>query len=116
MLLIEADPTRRMNRFRNNSAGYVSRAIFLSEDEKTKTNETGLPLEPHVHDKLLDAVKFYQEFELGEITNKRDYVLLTHDYKGYVSPCDENHHYLVNYSEDGEHTVRRKIGVIHYKY
>ena len=105
-----------MNRFRNNSAGYVSRAIILSEEEKTKTNETGLPLEPHVHVKLLDAVKFYQEFELGEITNKRDYVLLTHDYKGYVSPCDENHHYLVNYSEDGEHTVRRKIGVIHYKY
>ena len=63
----------------------------------------------------LDAIKFYQEFELGEITSKRDFVLLAHDYKGYVSPCDESHHYLVDYSEDGT-TTRRKVGIIHYQY
>ena len=63
----------------------------------------------------LDAIKYYQEFEMGEITNKRDFVLLAHDYKGYVSPCDANHHYLVNYSEDGT-TTRKKVAIIRYKY
>lgn len=63
----------------------------------------------------LDAVKFYTEFELGEVTNKRDFVLLAHDYRGYVSPCDENHFYLVDYSEN-DAPIRRKIGMIHYQY
>ena len=56
----------------------------------------------------LDAVKFYTEFEIGEITGKRDYVLLTHDYEGYYAPCDEQHLYLINYSEDGT-TERKKV-------
>jgi hypothetical protein len=61
------------------------------------------------------AVKFYQEFPLGEVTSKRDYLFLAHDYKGYSSPCDAKHHYMVDYSEDGT-TTRRKVGVIRYRY
>lgn len=53
----------------------------------------------------LKAIKFYTEFELGEVTSKRDYILLAHDYEGYYAPCDENYLYFVNYSEDG--TVSR---------
>ena len=63
----------------------------------------------------LDAVKFYQEFPLGEITSKRDFQFLAQDYTGYASPCDEHHHYLVDYSKDGN-VVRRKAGIIHYQY
>ena len=56
----------------------------------------------------LQAIKFYTEFELGEITSKRDYLLLAHDYEGYYAPCDEGHLYYIDYSEDGV-TVRTKI-------
>lgn len=56
----------------------------------------------------LDAVKFYDEFELGEVTGKRDYILLTHDYEGYYAPCDVSNLYRVDYSWDGT-TSRKKI-------
>ncbi|KIR02564.1 AMP-dependent synthetase and ligase [Lachnospiraceae bacterium TWA4] len=56
----------------------------------------------------VDAVKYYEEFELGEVTGKRDYLLLLHDYEGYFAPCDENHLYKVTYSENGTMT-RTKI-------
>ena len=49
----------------------------------------------------LQSIKFYTEFELGEVTSKRDYVLLTHDYECYYAPCDEDYLYFINYSEDG---------------
>ena len=52
----------------------------------------------------LDAVKFYPEFELGEVTGKRDYLLLLHDYVGYYAPCDENHVKLINYSDRKTYT------------
>ncbi|MDO4617675.1 MAG: class I adenylate-forming enzyme family protein [Lachnospiraceae bacterium] len=54
------------------------------------------------------AVKYYDEFELGEVTGKRDYLLLLQDYEGYYSPCDDTHLYKVTYSEDGT-TSRKKI-------
>lgn len=53
----------------------------------------------------LKAIKFYDEFEMSEITSKRDYIGLKHDCKGYYAPCDADHIYLVDYSEDG--TVTR---------
>ena len=56
----------------------------------------------------LDAVKFYREFEIGEITAKRDYILLTHDYNGYYAPLSKNHMMLVSYSENGE-TVKIRV-------
>lgn len=49
----------------------------------------------------LNAVKFYPEFEIGEVTGKRNYILLTHDYEGYYAPCDEENLYLISYSENG---------------
>ena len=55
----------------------------------------------------LSAIKFYTEFELGEVTSKRDYILLAHDYEGYYMPCDKENLYFVNYSEDG--TMTRQI-------
>ena len=99
--------------FKNECGGYdVVGQIILDPNCKTPKNEL---VDYFCKKYNLAAVKFYQEFELGEITNKRDFVLLAHDYKGYVSPCDENHHYLVNYSEDGK-TVRQKVAIIHYQY
>ena len=53
----------------------------------------------------LDGVKFYEEFKIGEITGKRDYLFLQADYSGYFAPCSKNHLYEVNYSENG--TVER---------
>jgi len=55
----------------------------------------------------IDAVKFYKEFEIGEITAKRDYILLTHDYNGYFAPCDDGSLMMINYSDNGS-TVRIK--------
>ena len=99
--------------FKNECGGYdVVGQIILDPDCTTPQNEL---VDYFCKKYKLDAVKFYQEFEMGEITSKRDFVLLAHDYKGYISPCDENHHYMVNYSEDGT-TTRKKVAVIHYKY
>lgn len=56
----------------------------------------------------INAVKFYDEFEIGEITSKRDYILLTHDYKGYYAPDGNGGFYRIDYSEDGT-TVRTRI-------
>jgi hypothetical protein len=99
--------------FKNERGTYdVVGQIILDPECKTPKNEL---VDYFCKKYKLDAVKFYQEFELGEVTSKRDYVLLAHDYKGYAAPCDENHHYLVNYSEDGT-TERTKIGIIHYQY
>lgn len=56
----------------------------------------------------VNAVKFYKEFETGEVTGKRDYLLLSHDYNGYYAPCDSENLYYVNYSENGK-TEKAKI-------
>ena len=60
----------------------------------------------------LNAVKFYTEFELGEVTSKRDYILLAHDYEGYYAPCNRENLYFINYSEDGtvtKHIINKTI-------
>ena len=113
--LDENDPLLEweISAFKNECGGYdVVGQIILDPDCTTPQNEL---VDYFCKKYKLDAVKFYQEFEMGEITSKRDFVLLAHDYKGYISPCDENHHYMVNYSEDGT-TTRKKVAVIHYKY
>ncbi|MEE3404493.1 MAG: AMP-binding protein [Acutalibacteraceae bacterium] len=113
--LDENDPILEweISAFKNECGGYdVVGQIILDPDCTTPQNEL---VDYFCKKYKLDAVKFYQEFEMGEITSKRDFVLLAHDYKGYISPCDENHHYMVNYSEDGT-TTRKKVAVIHYKY
>ncbi|MEE3404128.1 MAG: class I adenylate-forming enzyme family protein [Acutalibacteraceae bacterium] len=113
--LDEDDPVLEweISAFKNECGGYdVVGQIILDPDCTTPKNEL---VDYFCRKYKLDAIKFYQEFELGEITSKRDFVLLAHDYNGYVSPCDDHHHYLVNYSEDGT-TVRRKVGIIHYQY
>ena len=113
--LDENDPILEweISAFKNECGGYdVVGQIILDPDCTTPQNEL---VDYFCKKYKLDAVKFYQEFEMGELTSKRDFVLLAHDYKGYISPCDENHHYMVNYSEDGT-TTRKKVAVIHYKY
>ena len=49
----------------------------------------------------LDGVKFYDSFETSEVTGKRDYQLLKHDYNGYYSPLNEIQLICTNYSENG---------------
>ena len=113
--LDENDPILEweISAFKNECGGHdVVGQIILDPNCTTPKNEL---VDYFCKKYKLDAIKFYQEFELGEITSKRDFVLLAHDYKGYVSPCDESHHYLVDYSEDGT-TTRRKVGIIHYQY
>lgn len=56
----------------------------------------------------LNAIKFYPEFQLGETTGKRDFLLLLHDFDGYLAPCDEEHLYLVTYSAGRMH-MKEKI-------
>ncbi len=48
----------------------------------------------------LDGVKFYDSFETSEVTGKRDYQLLKHDYEGYYSPYKDGQLILKNYSPD----------------
>ncbi|MGX8703671.1 MAG: AMP-binding protein [bacterium] len=113
--LDESDPVLEweISAFKNECGGYdVVGQIVMDPACSTPKNEL---VDYFCKKYKLDAVKFYPEFELGEVTSKRDFVLLAHDYRGYVSPCDEHHHYLVDYSEDGT-TIRRKIGIIHYQY
>jgi hypothetical protein len=113
--LDEADPVLEweITAFKNERGGHdVVGQIILDPACKTPKSEL---VDYFCNKYKLDAVKFYQEFPLGEVTSKRDYLFLAHDYAGYFAPCDERHHYLVDYSEDGT-TVRRKVGVIHYQY
>lgn len=113
--LDEADPVLEweITAFKNECGGHdVVGQIILDPACKTPKREL---VDYFCKKYKLDAVKFYSEFPLGEVTSKRDYLFLAHDYAGYYSPCDEKHHYLVDYSEDGT-TTRRKIGVIHYQY
>lgn len=60
----------------------------------------------------LDGVKFYYSFETSEVTGKRNYKLLQHDYEGYYSPLNENQFIYKNYSEDGhlsESVINKKV-------
>ena len=49
----------------------------------------------------LDGVKFYDSFETSEVTGKRDYQLLKHDYNGYYSPLNDIQLIITDYSELG---------------
>lgn len=60
----------------------------------------------------LDGVKFYDSFETSEVTGKRNYQLLKHDYEGYYSPLNETQLIYKNYSEDGhlaESVINKKL-------
>ncbi len=107
--LDENDPINEweISAFRNEKGGYdVVGQIILDPDEAEPSAE----LVKYICDKYhLDAVKFYKEFEIGEITAKRDYILLTHDYKGYITPGEDGRLMLVDYSENGN-TVRIRTG------
>lgn len=107
--LDENDPINEweISAFRNEKGGYdVVGQIILDPDEAEPSAE----LVKYICDKYhLDAVKFYKEFEIGEITAKRDYILLTHDYKGYITPGEDGRLMLVDYSENGS-TVRIRTG------
>lgn len=100
--LDENDPINEweISAFRNGSGGYdVVGQIILDPTEAEPTPE----LVEYICEKYkLDAVKFYKEFEIGEITAKRDYILLTHDYKGYYAPYDSKHLMMVDYSQSGD--------------
>jgi acyl-coenzyme A synthetase/AMP-(fatty) acid ligase len=50
----------------------------------------------------LDGVKFYDEFETSEVTGKRDYQLLKHDYEGYYSLLENGKIIQKNYLLGGE--------------
>lgn len=52
----------------------------------------------------LDGVKIYDGFEVSEVTGKRDYQLLKHDYIGYYFPYDDSVFLRKNYSELGNVT------------
>ena len=107
--LDENDPINEweISAFKNEKGGYdVVGQIILDPDEAEPSAE----LVKYICDKYhLDAVKFYKEFEIGEITAKRDYILLTHDYKGYITPGEDGRLMLVDYSENGN-TVRIRTG------
>ena len=107
--LDENDPINEweISAFKNEKGGYdVVGQIILDPDEAEPSAE----LVKYICDKYhLDAVKFYKEFEIGEITAKRDYILLTHDYKGYLTPGEDGRLMLVDYSENGS-TVRIRTG------
>lgn len=49
----------------------------------------------------VDGVKFYDSFETSEVTGKRDYQLLKHDYLGYYSPLNDIQLIYTDYSENG---------------
>lgn len=104
--LDEDDPINEweISAFKNECDGYdVAAQVILDDDA-----EPSAELVEYICSKYgIDAVKFYKEFEIGEITGKRDYILLTHDYKGYITPFDSRHIMLVDYSENGS-TVRIK--------
>ncbi len=55
----------------------------------------------------LNGIKIYDSFEISEVTGKRDYRLLKHDYNSYYYPFDENSLIEKNYSEKG--TITYKI-------
>ncbi len=104
--LDKADPILEweISAFKNDKGGYdVVGQIILDPNCTTPKAEL---VEYFCKKYPLKAIKFYTEFELGEVTSKRDYILLAHDYEGYYAPCDENYLYFVNYSENG--TVSRK--------
>lgn len=52
----------------------------------------------------LDGVKIYDSFEVSEVTGKRDYQLLKHDYEGYYCTNDESTFVKKYYSENGQIT------------
>lgn len=52
----------------------------------------------------LDGVKIYDSFEVSEVTGKRDYQLLKHDYNSYYIPNGENTFIRKNYSDCGDTT------------
>ncbi|MBO7474285.1 MAG: acyl--CoA ligase [Ruminococcus sp.] len=105
--LDENDPINEweISAFKNEKGSYdVVGQIILDPDEAEPSAE----LVKYICEKYhLDAVKFYKEFEIGEITAKRDYILLTHDYRGYISPSEDGSLMLVDYSANGS-TVRIK--------
>ena len=105
--LDENDPINEweISAFRNEKGGYdVVGQVILDPEEAEPSAE----LVKYICDKYhLDAVKFYKEFEIGEITAKRDFILLSHDYEGYLAPCDDGGLMMVDYSENGN-TVRVK--------
>ena len=105
--LDENDPINEweISAFKNERGGYdVVGQIILDPDEAEPCAE----LVEYICNKYhLDAVKFYKEFEIGEITAKRDYILLTHDYRGYVAPCGNGRLLLIDYSENGSTIIFR---------
>ncbi|MBQ8967063.1 class I adenylate-forming enzyme family protein [Ruminococcus sp.] len=106
--LDENDPINEweISAFKNERGGYdVVGQIILDPEQAEPSPELVEYICAKYH---LSAVKFYKEFEIGEITAKRDYILLTHDYDGYYAPLSRNHMMLVDYSETGE-TVRIRI-------
>lgn len=46
----------------------------------------------------LDAIKIYEKFENSDVTGKRDLIKLKGDKNGYYAPCDDNHLYLMSFS------------------
>ncbi|SFW35495.1 class I adenylate-forming enzyme family protein [Ruminococcus flavefaciens] len=105
--LDENDPINEweISAFKNERGGYdVVGQIILDPDEAEPSAE----LVEYICNKYhLDAVKFYKEFEIGEITAKRDYILLAHDYRGYVAPCGNGRLLLIDYSENGSTVIIR---------
>lgn len=57
----------------------------------------------------VDAIKFYSEFELGEVTGKRDYVLLSNDTCGYWAPYDESNLVRISYNKETGETIKEII-------
>ena len=105
--LDENDPINEweISAFKNERGGYdVVGQIILDPDEAEPSAELVEYICSKYH---LDAVKFYKEFEIGEITAKRDYILLAHDYRGYVAPCGNGRLLLIDYSENGSTVIIR---------
>lgn len=50
----------------------------------------------------LDGVKIYDSFGVSEVTGKRDYQFLKHDYNSYYIPNDDSTFIKKNYSQSGQ--------------
>lgn len=108
--LDETDPIIEweISAFKTNSKTAVVAQVVLKREYVGKEDE----IVDYICEKYkVDGVKFYDGFETSEVTGKRDYQLLKHDYEGYYSPFDDESLLYTDYSEDGsviESVIDRK--------
>ena len=77
--------------------------VILKPEYKNKKEEVVHYLCQKYH---LDAVKFYDSFDISDVTGKRDYQKLQQDKSGYFVPAEDGGVYIVDYSYRGTKTQK----------